>query len=644
MARSGKFGGNGNGYSGDMTVGEYVNGWPTIRVSDFIRAFLRQIPFMFIVFVVIAAIGFAVGMTFKRDYIANGRLIVKPSADLTPISGSNDGVIVTPEVVVQTEIGIMKSNAVIDRVLSRVDISELSPELATKLSGAGSKPERDLVLNDIYKTIDESFSASASPKAYSVDVGYKHENPETAVKALNLFIEEYLSYRRVVYGGEDGALSSDRVDSVRVQLDDANSALQQFLSRNNISSFTSDQTSAQTRLAAVRTLLSTTQADLVEAESTLNSLEARLRIEPEKIDLFVEDELRQRINRAESERQQLLAKYLPGSQPVLAKEAEIRQLQQQSAANNGAPTGGRRVGPNPVHQQLKNQKITVEARANALRDKEAELVAQVKALDGRVRLYQRIAPEYDRLNQERTTATSLYDDVAAREATQALSERSKTGDSVNIIDQAVRARKGPNMKKIVWALSIVGAAFTALMLGLLRAFLDPKLYGGTPSARRRRTSDYQEPDYYNDGLGYGTEPEPVYKPAPQPAAPAYQPAAAYQQAAPAQAAAPTSYHDAPAHADAHSPQPGYYDEPSYDTARSEPQNDGYQTSFGLNRAQAAPDMPYEAGNPYASAADPAQPQPESGQPQQVYREEAPENGALSGSNAPVIAVVPWANT
>ena len=112
-------GGNGSG----LTVGDYANGMPNIRLSQIPASFARQLPWM------LPAIGLMVYASWhftkdiKRQYVAEGRIMVKlgPEHVYDPTTGNkNSGITITSDQVVLTEIGIIKNSDIIDQVINQM--------------------------------------------------------------------------------------------------------------------------------------------------------------------------------------------------------------------------------------------------------------------------------------------------------------------------------------------------------------------------------------------------------------------------------------------------------------------------------------------------------------------------------------------
>jgi len=146
-----------------------------------------------------------------------------------------------------------------------------------------------------------------------------------------------------------------------------------------------EQTGLRERTEDLKASLNGTRASIAEAEAALAAVEDQLRQTPETIDLYVDDRAQQRVAQAELELRQLMAKYLPTSDPVKQKQTELNELRALQSANGGRASGGRRVGPNTTHQTLMENRNELVATADSLREREFTQQRQLNSADAKVR-------------------------------------------------------------------------------------------------------------------------------------------------------------------------------------------------------------------------------------------------------------------
>jgi len=526
----------------DLTVGDYANGMPRIRLGEFFNSLLRQLKWVVpLLLLGTAGIWFAT-KDLKRTYSGEGRVLVQLGSEYVYESvtsqNASQGLMLTPDHIVLNEIGIMKNADIIEKVVGTVTSSDsfgprrFAKDAFEKINAARTPREEQNAWVDLYKEVESSFVVMPQPKSSIVDLVYKHEDPEVAVETLNLFIKEYLDARKQLFVEGSGDVIAERRRSTEDQLKANERRIANFLGKNGISDFASERAGVTKRTEDLRTTLNVLRGNMTETERALATVENQLRNTPEQIDLYVDDRTSQRVAAAELELKQLLAKYLPGSQPVRQKEVELAELKALQSSNAGRAAGGRRVGPNPVFQQLMTRRNLLQSQADSFREKEFTLQRQLDSADGKVRQLTSLSPTYQNLLRERETLDTRLKSYTAKEQEALINQdqAEASSENVRVVSWASRPRKGSNTRLLMFALGTVAWGFTLFMLALMRVFLDPKLYASSTARRAggdRRANERQEaPPTY--------EPEP-YQPA-QPL-PESVPAPAAFSAAPAAVAA-----------------------------------------------------------------------------------------------------------
>ena len=487
----------------DLTVGDMSSGVPRIRVGEMFGSVKRQFKW-FIPLLILGIIGaWFLTKDFTRTYHADGTILVQLGSEYVydPIGAEQTtgaGLTLTPDHIVLNEIALMKNSDTITRLTTELEAqfgSRFAPDNFAKRArlSEGSREYNDAVV-ELRTIADRSFGVSAKPKSSILAVTFKHEEPEIAVAGLNLIIESYLDFRRTIFVEGTSEVITERRAATEEQLQENQRAIVRFLANNGVSDFTSERTGVTERTEELRVTLNTLRADLTENERALATVENQLRDTPEQIDLQVDDRASQRVAQAELELSQLLVKYLPTSEPVRRKQAEVDELNRLQSTFGGNARGGRRVGPNEVFQALLTRRNTLQSTADALREKETIVQQQLDTADEKVRKLQKLSPAYADLLRERDTLDERLKDYTTREQEAVINQQQAQVESENVkvIDQSTYPRKGRNMRMLMFALAVLGWGLTLSLIALMRVFLDPALYLGTQN-RARRGSDRVAP-------------------------------------------------------------------------------------------------------------------------------------------------------
>jgi uncharacterized protein involved in exopolysaccharide biosynthesis len=512
----------------DLTVGDYANGVPNIRLGAMFGSLMRQMLWVIPLLIIGCVVAFFLTADFKRTYTGEGTIMVQIGDEYVyqPIAGTQaqSSLMQTPDTITLNEVALIKNSAVIDRVIGEIaarpgGLIAFAPEIATKMARhAEGTTAYQLDYMQLRKMMNDSFYVAARPKSSIIDMSFKHEDPQMAVSTLNALMDAYMTYRRTIFVDGASDIIAERRKDTEDQLKANDRKMASFLAGNRISDFDSEQQGASKRTEDLRASLNTLRAQTVAAEQTLASIEDQLRQTPEEINLYVDDRASNRIAQAELELKQLLAKYLPGSDPVRQKEQEIQQVQSLQQTNNGRATGGRRVGPNPVYQDLMRARNTAQASADSLRESEVLVQQQLNSVDAKLRRMTALAPGYSDILRERETLTTRLKTYLNKEQEALINQQqaASSSENVRIIAPATYPIKGRNMR----ALAFVGASaawgFTLFMLALFRVFIDPRLYAVPAAGPAYAAPEYQQPAMprvYQDRIPESMQPQAPYQPA-----------------------------------------------------------------------------------------------------------------------------------
>jgi uncharacterized protein involved in exopolysaccharide biosynthesis len=526
---------------GDLTVGDYANGVPNIRLSEMFKSMLKQLIWLIPLAIVGCGVAFYLTKDMKRVYTGDGRILVQLGEEYVynPVgaAANGNGLTTTIDTITLTEAALMKNGTVIESVLGqmtpdRQSQDRFNKEAFAKIRNAGSERDRQDAVMELRRSVEESYAVMPQPKSSIIDVVFKHEDPKVAVDTVNAFIDEYLSFRRQVFVEGSSELITERREATEAQLNANERAIARFLSRNNVADFESEQTGLRKRTEDLKATLNATRASVAETEAALNLVEDQLRNTPETITLYQDDRVLQRVSQAELELRQLMAKYLPTSDPVRQKQTELNELRALQNSNGGKASGGRRVGPNTTHQALTARRNTLAATANSFREREFTMQRQLNSADSNIRKLTSLTPEYQNLLRERETLNTRLTSYNAKEQ-EALIDADQAeaqAENVIVISRAEYANKGRNTRLVMWALGTLGFGIVLGFFALIRVFLDPRLY--VEASAKNQPVEVAMEDYDMPEMAPTLDPVPNSIPEPiptyDPVSPAY--ANPYEQA------------------------------------------------------------------------------------------------------------------
>jgi uncharacterized protein involved in exopolysaccharide biosynthesis len=433
----------------------------------------RNIGLMLLVFLPIFALGMTIAFMQKDVYVAASRVKVSVGEEylFRPRVGGdllNNPVPATEELV-QTELELLYSPAIAQRVLDTFGIERLYPELAERLASADADKAYEIserALSELRK----DFGAFAPPKKTVISTSFRHLDAQLSADVLNAFMDEYIAYRSTIFRNEDLASFEAQRRTFEGDLFDTEEDMRRFLVEYNIGDFETEKTTVQSLVASIEQAIFTNETSQSELEGQLSVLRDQLATTPEDIDVFVEDSSSQSLVILELEREELLSRYTETSEPVQNINRRIARAREY--LDGGARTGGLvRRGPNPLYQTVETSFATLSAQLSAARQQKRVLSRQAAEVQARQKRLAELEPEWQALLRKRDLLESNVRGFSVRETeSRTLSQFDRQDENnIKILERARRPAEGESLKLVIAVLSLLFAGFTALIAGLLRA-------------------------------------------------------------------------------------------------------------------------------------------------------------------------------
>lgn len=442
---------------------------PRLGFVEVVLLMARSIPLMLLVFLPLAGIGVYAALQLEEEYVASSRVLVSPSDEYVFRPSVGDGVQNTlpdTDQLTQTEIELMLSPVVAERVLEEFGLARLYPKLAKALAEAPADEKYEKSQAGLL-ALQEHFEAFAAPKQSVIFANFKHPDAQLSSDVLNALLETYLEYRADIFEDKSPGSLSRQTDQFEKELLEIEEEIRQFLLSNNIGDFETERSTTQTLFATTQEMLFANTARQSELDGEIMLLNQQLqRVQP-GIDVFTEDTSSQSIVTLELEREELLTRYKPGSQAVRDIDERIARARQY-VNSAGRPVGTVRRGPNPLYQSIETRLSEASAQAASLRLQKIELERQAAEVQNRQRRLARLEPKWQELIRMRDLLETNVRNFATREVeARSLAEIAKQGsDNIKILEPARRPAAGESLKLFALIGVILAAAFTALLFGL----------------------------------------------------------------------------------------------------------------------------------------------------------------------------------
>lgn len=451
---------------------------------------------MLLVFLPIFSLGMLVAFAMPKQYEATSRLYVSLGEEYVyrPRVGSvAAGSAPEQEQVIQSELELLQSPVVAQRVLKRFPLDRLYPDLAARWAkalssqpGASQDAEFYLIEQLGVAALTRDFAVGTAPKTPVIHTSFKHRDPGVSAEVLNAMIGAYLQYRTEIFNSGAPDIFTSQRKRFELDLLSVEDEIRQFLTDNRIGDFEAERKAAQTLYATMSDDLFKTEGRISALRGQLVALRQQVGETSPLVDIFIEDSTEQALLDLQLERQQLLSRYKSDSRPVQAVDAQIEQVRTYLAAQSGA-VGTVRRGPNPVYQDMETRMSTLEAELAAILDHRRALIRQRDSIESRQKRIAELEPGWQQLLRKRDLLTENVRNFASREMeARTLTELARQdADNIRILEPAMPPARGKSLKLPVAVLSLLFAGFTALMIGLLQAFTRRGL--ATANSVERRT-------------------------------------------------------------------------------------------------------------------------------------------------------------
>ena len=339
--------------------------------------------------------------------------------------------------------------------------------------------------------IDETVShLSVSPLGRSnlIEISFDSGDPDWAANLVNKLIARHIERHTKLNQQSEAREFYEKQRELLAQTStDAEAALQQFYSREQVEPTAERRTAMRSRLADLQTTLANSETELAEGTARINFLQTEIKNHPRNIP--TEERvgesptariLKSKILDLEMQKSQLLATYLPTSvkvQDIDRQIVEAKRLLKESKDTLADTT----TAINPAHQTLEVDLAHTQAQMAAVAARVGSLRSQIADYRERVTHLDTIASEQEHLEQQLAAAKGSYTTYAKKEEEARFSSALDESSIVNIaIAEHATVPSAPEKSK---SLIIFGAGtLLSLLAGVGLAFLRDRLDPAVKSA------------------------------------------------------------------------------------------------------------------------------------------------------------------
>jgi uncharacterized protein involved in exopolysaccharide biosynthesis len=464
---------------------------PIGGLREFLTVLFKHKYTILVVFSLSVLIGLVVSFLLPPTYEARSTVLIKVGREYisSPEVGNTRALLsLEQQEVLNSEIQILSSRELIEKVVTLLKVETLYPKLAKKPTSKISPRESSIL------QVEKHLAISGVKKSNVIEVSFQHEDPKVAAKVVNLLIELFREKHLKVFSDPQSSFLEKQLRIYQAKLGESEQTMESFKQSNQVFS-----------LDEQRSLLLRQRTDL---DSTLKNTDHRIDELREKL-LFLKNQkitsgaksrtmytntekdkilvdAKARLLTLQLTEQDLLKRYREDSRRVEDVRNEIQTVknflkEQEEYISGTVETGGR------IYQEVELEIIKTEADLKSQVAKAAGLRQQLRQLDGQIRTLDLNDRKFQTLKREMASNEKYFRTYEDRVEEARISEdmnRSKLAN-ISVIQPATVPAKPVRPKKLLnMLLSLFIGAFSGLGLALVSEHLSQGLT--TPDSVERR--------------------------------------------------------------------------------------------------------------------------------------------------------------
>jgi uncharacterized protein involved in exopolysaccharide biosynthesis len=451
-----------------------VRGGRRYDMRDVVAVLFRDRAVVGWTFIVIAALFIAISFLPGVTYEARARLLVLLSRDyvLDPQAGEiGNALTLGEDQIIRSEIEILTSRELTEKVLKTVGIATLYPGLVKR---KGETPQLFAQANEQFL---RALKVERVGNSAVISVGFTHEDRYLAAETLNVLINQYLEHRRLVLSADRADILTSQRDDVFKRLRGSEEAIKTFRLAYGISNFDEQKSDILRRFAELSDVRLATERRLQEARASLARVRRDLSLIPANIPLFTESSRPSALENAsrtlldlEIKKREYLTKYKPDSRFLTDLEKQITEIRNFLSEEKEMMEGTKRVGRNPVYDELQKEAVGLEAEIASLEARRIVLTGQLRELAAERARLERLEPELKSLERTRVTLENSYRAYAGKAEEARLQEDADEPQNANvhIVERATPPTRGRNVQPIIILAGLFLAFVSAIAVGVIR--------------------------------------------------------------------------------------------------------------------------------------------------------------------------------
>jgi polysaccharide biosynthesis protein PslE len=390
--------------------------------------------------------------------------------------------------IVNSEVRILQSRDLKERVVSAIKVENLYPELIQDPLPGVTPAQAAVVM------LDKDLSIAPAKGSSVIEVSLRGKNPAAAAAFVNSLVNLYIDKRTEVYRDPKTVMFLDKkTEEYRQKVADAENKLKAFKDSTNIVSFDDQRTALLTQRVNLVTSLNAASNQIMEVQERIAELEKQMQTIPKNTQSGPGAERKadseSRLLALQLQEKELLSRYKEDNRLVANVREQIQLVKQFLDNQSSRDASGRLVSTDPVYQDLQKQALQSKAEWSSLKVRKTALEQELADANSQLEKLASHENKYRELQRDVTNTEEKYRSYRQRlEEARILDELERQKmTSVSIVEPAAVPLVPSNpLKPMILYIAIAFAIgiFGSLGLGFL---LESQKSGvSTPAEAERR--------------------------------------------------------------------------------------------------------------------------------------------------------------
>jgi len=418
---------------------------------------------------------------FGRVYIYRSE-VDERNADMRSLIPMNQ------EEVINSEIQILKSQDLIEKVITTIKVENLYPDLPKDPPGTISP--LDAAINQFEKAL----TVEGIKKSNVIQIAFQHKEPAMAAKAVNLLVDLLAEKHLKVYSDPKSSFLEQQLQAFDQRLKESQDRLEAFKQKHRVFSLKEQRSLLLSQRAELDTGTKNTENQVRELRRKVSSLKEQMRTLSERVELQTETERYKIVDDAKAnllalqlKEQNLLEKYSEDNRLVVSVRQELRIVKDFIRTQEEELKGKVTTGKNVVYQEIEEELIRSQADLSSQEAKYSTLQRQVGDVDRAIQDLDLRENELENLRRELEANEKNYKTYVEKVEDARISEdlnRQKMANISVIQVAAVPAKPIKPKKRLNVALGIILGGLAGLGLAFFSEYTSQGL--STPESAERR--------------------------------------------------------------------------------------------------------------------------------------------------------------